>query len=416
MRSSSRDPIVPIDDTRAASVNPEIGVIVSASTSLCLKQNLPSIIAAMSGITRYVLRQTLAVALFVGIAFTAAIWLVHSLRLIDLIVNRGLSIGLFLYLAMLILPRFIDAVLPIAVFIAVLFTYNRLMTESELIVMRAAGMSQMALARPALLAGATAMAILMSMSVFFLPASNRAFKDLQFEIRSKIASVLLLEGAFNTISDNVTIYVRSRANDGDLGGIVMYDSRDRVKPVMIVAERGAFVETDQGPRLLLAKGSRQIYERATGHLSVLSFDQYTLDLDLYRDAAGIRDRQPEELYPLELLTSHPGESPASRDGRLIEFNLRLISPFTALALAAIPVACLLTGEFNRRGQTLKVMQAIILAFLFETVDIGFKNLAVRNLAAMVPLYINVLTPLAVTLWLLTGRGASGFRLRQRGVA
>jgi lipopolysaccharide export system permease protein len=370
----------------------------------------------MSGITRYILRQTLVVTLFVGIAFTAAVWLVQSLRLIDLIVNRGLSIGLFLYLAMLILPRFIDAVLPIAVFIAVRFTYNRLMMESELVVMRSAGMSQMALARPALLAGAAAMAVLMSMSIYFLPASNRAFKDLQFEIRSKIASVALLEGAFNTISDNVTIYIRSRAGTGDLSGLVIYDSRDRVKPVMIVAERGAFVETDQGPRLILAKGSRQTYERATGHLSVLSFDQYTLDLDLYRDASGIRDRQPEELYPMELLRSRPGESPANRDARLIEFNLRLIGPLTALALAAIPVVCLLTGEFNRRGQTRKVMQAIILAFVFETLDIGFKNLAVRDLAAMAPLYLNVLTPLAVTFWLLTRRGASGFRPRPRVVA
>src|SRR5579864_1576239 len=96
----------------------------------------------MTSITRYILRQTLAALLFVAVSFTAAVWLVQSLRLVDLIVNHGLSIGLFTYLALLILPRFIDAVLPIAVFIAVLFTYNRLLGESELVVMRAAGMSQ----------------------------------------------------------------------------------------------------------------------------------------------------------------------------------------------------------------------------------------------------------------------------------
>src|SRR5690242_21147838 len=102
----------------------------------------------MNGITRYILRQTLMIMLVVGVSFTAAVWLVQSLRLIDLIVNRGLSLGLFAYLAILILPRFVDVVLPIAVFIAVLFTYNRLLTESELVVMRAAGMSQGDLARP----------------------------------------------------------------------------------------------------------------------------------------------------------------------------------------------------------------------------------------------------------------------------
>jgi len=336
---------------------------------------------------------------FIAVSFTAAVWLVQSLRLIDLIVNRGLSLGLFLYLAVLILPRFIDVVLPIAVFIAVLFTYNRLIAESEMVVMRAAGMSQFALARPALISGTIALAILFFLSAFLLPAANRAFKDLQFEIRNKFASILIQDGTFNTVSDSLTIYVRAHDNAGDLSGLVIHDTRDKQKPVTLVAERGAFVDTDQGPRLLMANGSRQLYDRASGRLSVLSFDQYTLDLAVFHEA-GMRDRQPDELYFNELLAHRANGSPPSEDGRLVELNLRLISPLTALAFAAIPVVCLLTGEFDRRGQMRRVMQAIVFAFVFETIDIGLKNLAARNLLAMIPLYLNVLTPLAVATWLL----------------
>jgi lipopolysaccharide export system permease protein len=119
----------------------------------------------MTQLTRYILRQTVTITILVAVVFTAAVWLVESLRLIDLIVNRGLSVSLFLYLAMLILPRFVDAVLPIAVFIAVLFIYNRLITDSELVVMRSAGVSQMALARPAIAAAAVAAVVLAGMSV-----------------------------------------------------------------------------------------------------------------------------------------------------------------------------------------------------------------------------------------------------------
>jgi lipopolysaccharide export system permease protein len=367
-------------------------------------------------LTRYILRQTVGITLVVALVFTAAVWLVESLRLIDLIVNRGLSLGLFLYLAMLILPRFVDAVLPIAVFIAVLFTYNRLITESELVVMRSAGASQASLARPAFMASVAAMVVLLAMSVYFLPASTRAFKDLQFEIRNKIASVLLLEGAFNTISDSVTIYVRARDAQGDLSGIVIYDSRDRAKPMTMVAEHGAFVETEQGPRLLMVNGSRQTYDRATGHLSILTFDQYTLDLDKYREGAGIRDRQPEELYLPELFVGRPNESPLARQARLVELNFRLINPLSALALAAIPLVCLLTGEFSRRGQLLRVLQAVAFAFVFEALDVGFKNMAIRNSAAIVLLYLNVLAPLLVAGWLLTWRGGLGFRRGQRAAA
>jgi lipopolysaccharide export system permease protein len=369
---------------------------------------------AMSRLDRYILRQTLGVMLIVATVFTAAVWLVQSLRLIDLIVNRGLSLGLFAYLALLFLPRFIDAVLPIAVFIAVLFTYNRLTTDSELVVMRAAGISPLALARPAMFAGGTALAVLAAMSIYFLPASNRAFKDLQFEIRNKIASVLLLEGAFNTISDHVTIYVRARDTEGDLSGIVIYDDRDAAKPVVLVAERGAIVQTKQGPRLLLVKGSRQTYERSNGHLSALSFDQYTVALDRFRDAPGDRGRRPEELYLHELLMPTPGETAATRQARLVELNTRLLGPLSALAMAAIPLACLMLGEFNRRGQIWRILVAVICAFLFEAMDIGFQDVAVHNLAAMVPLYLNVATPLVATLWLLTRR--AGVRLFAAGRA
>ena len=359
----------------------------------------------MNGITRYVLRQTLAIMLFVAVSFTAAVWLVQSLRLIDLIVSRGLSLGLFLYLAVLILPRFIDVVLPIAVFIAILFTYNRLLSESELIVMRAAGMSQAALARPGLTAGALAFALLMSFSIYFLPASNRAFKDLQFEIRNRFASVLLQDGIFNTLSDDLTIYVRGRDTDGDLVGLLIHDTRDPDKPITIVAERGTFVDTDNGPRVLMVNGSRQQYDRATQKLSVLTFDKYTLDLGAYRDAPGLRGREPDELFLPELLFGHtrPGDT-----SHMIEANLRLINPLTALAFCAIPLACLLTGEFNRRGQTRRVLLAIGLAFAFETLDIAFKNLAGRTLAAVPLLYLNVLLPIAGTAWLLwrDARGAA----------
>jgi len=351
----------------------------------------------MNGITRYILRQMLALIVFVAVSFTAAVWLVQSLRLIDLIVNRGLSLGLFLYLAILVLPRLIDVVLPIAVFIAILFTYNRLMSESELIVMRATGMSQAALARPALIVGGMGFVVLLSFSIYFLPAANRAFKDLQFEIRNRFASVLLQEGIFNTLSESLTIYVRGRDTNGELTGLLIHETRDPDKPITIVAERGTFVDTDNGPRVLMVNGSRQQYDRTTGKLSVLTFEKYSLDLSAYRDAEEFRDRQPDELFLHELLFKR---APPGDTSRFIEANLRLVNPLTALAFCTIPLACLLTGEFNRRGQTKRVLLAIFMAFVFETLDIGFKNMAGRTTVAVPFLYLNVLTPVLVSVWLL----------------
>ena len=69
--------------------------------------------------------------IFVTVGLTLAIWLSQSLRFVDLIVNKGLPVVTFLYLALLLLPRFLTIVLPIALFCATLFTYNKLMNDSE---------------------------------------------------------------------------------------------------------------------------------------------------------------------------------------------------------------------------------------------------------------------------------------------
>src|SRR5438034_1201987 len=192
----------------------------------------------MGSLDRYILRQSFGVMVFVTAALSAAIWLAQSLRLIDLIVNRGLSIDIFLYLALLILPRFLDIVLPIGVFIAVLFTFSRLTAESELVAMRSAGLSHVALAKPVLILAGIALLMLMSLSAYFLPASNRAFKDLQFEIRNRFVSSLIQEGTFTTIADKLTIYIRSRDDRGEVTGLLIHDNRDPKRPVTILAERG----------------------------------------------------------------------------------------------------------------------------------------------------------------------------------
>jgi lipopolysaccharide export system permease protein len=87
--------------------------------------------------------------------------------------------------------------------------------------------------------------------------------------------------------------------------------------------------------------------------------------------------------------------------------MRLANPLLALAMAALPVACLLTGEFNRRGQSRRILLAILLAFTLQLLDIGLRNLAGRSDIAVPLLYVNVLLPLAVTAFLLWRDSAHG---------
>jgi lipopolysaccharide export system permease protein len=346
----------------------------------------------MTGLDRYMLRQCLSVMIFVTAALSAAVWLAQSLRLVDLIVNRGLSAEVFLYLALLILPRFFDIVLPIGAFIAVLFIFNRLISESELVVMRAAGLSPLTLARPVLVLAGIAFVVLLSLSAYFLPASNREFKDLQFEIRNRFVSSRLQEGRFTNLSDKLTIYIGGRNERGEVNGLLINDERDPEQPITIFAERGAFADAGDGSRIIMVNGNRQKYDRANGKLSLLTFDRYTLDLDTMRDAPGVRFREAQERFLGELFFPPDGLDPATYRSFIVEAHQRLALPLSVFSFVMIPLACLLPGEFNRRGQLRRVLLAVALALAFQSLDLGVRNLAAGSYAAIPLMYLTDVLP------------------------
>jgi lipopolysaccharide export system permease protein len=364
----------------------------------------------MTSLDRYVLRQCLGVMVFVTAALSAAVWLAQSLRLINLIVNRGVSVELFLYLALLILPQFLDIVLPIGVFIAVLFTFNRLAGDSELVVMRAAGLSPLALAKPVFIMAGLAFVVLMSLSAYFLPVASRDFKDLQFEIRNRFVSSLIQAGTFTAISDKLTIYARSRDNHGDIIGLLISDSRDPQRPVTILAERGAFVDTPAGPRIVMIHGDRQQYDERTGKLSVLTFARYTLDLDTLRDAPVVRFHEPQERFLNELFFPPANVPQHFRRSFIVEGNHRLAVPLSVFGFALIPLACLLPGESGRRGHVKRVLAAIIIGFLFEALGVSAGDLAGRYALAIPLMYATDLLPFAAGFAILLYGGKKlGFR-------
>jgi lipopolysaccharide export system permease protein len=355
----------------------------------------------MPWIARYILGQLVMATIFVTLALTFAIWLTQSLRLIDYIVNRGLPASTFLTFVGLLLPSFLGVVLPVSCFVAVLFVYHKLAMDSEMVVMRAAGLSQLQLARPALVLAVLVTACVYAISLYFLPLSFRHFKDLQNDFRNDFSAVLLQEGVFTALNDEITVYVRERSADGELRGILVHDSRDRSKPVTMMAERGALVPSESGPRVVMENGNRQQVERGTGRFSLLYFDRYTIELSDFGEIAQSRWREPKERFLPELLW--PGDD--RRDQRyrqelIAEAHQRLVGPLYTVVFALIGVAALLAGEFNRRGQAMRVLAAVACVAALEGISLALNDLATRSAAAVPAMYAAVLLAGGLSLYVL----------------
>lgn len=358
--------------------------------------------AAMDGITRYILRQLIFGMLLVTVGLTCVIWLSQSLRFIEMIVNRGLSAGQFFYLTFLLLPNFLSIILPIALFTIVVFTYNKLISDRELVVMRAAGLSQMALARPTLILSLAVVAFECVLNAYLLPESYRLFRDLQWDVRYNYTHLVLQEGAFNTVSQDITVYVRERSADGQLQGILVHDSRNANKPQTWMAARGGLIDTENGPRVIMFDGSVQEVDRATHQHSILYFDRSTMDLGAARQVSEARYREPRERSIAELFAIEQDKFLNPNDiGKFrVEGHRRLIMPLIALSFPLIGLACLICGHITRHGQGTRIGAAVGLIVLFQASAMGLENLCAR-IPELIPLmYANAVLPLFLAFALL----------------
>ena len=103
---------------------------------------------AMGSIDKYIFRTTLASFALVLVSLTGVIWITQALRGIDLMTSQGQTIITFLGITSLVIPALVLIIAPIALMIAISHTLNKLATDSEIIVMNAAGFSPFRLFRP----------------------------------------------------------------------------------------------------------------------------------------------------------------------------------------------------------------------------------------------------------------------------
>ncbi|MDJ0896975.1 MAG: LPS export ABC transporter permease LptF [Alphaproteobacteria bacterium] len=360
----------------------------------------------MRKITRYVFFQCLASMVLISAGLIAAVWTTQSIRFIDFVINRGLPAEVFFQLTGLIAPKLMTLVLPIALFVAVLFTYNKLLGDSELVVLQAAGFSQWQLIRPALMLSVFTAIILYGLTLYLAPATLRSFKDLKSELRDNFARVMLEEGTFKEVFEGITVYVGKRGSDGELYELLVDDSRDPGHRETMMAAVGSIVNTSAGTRLVLLDGNRQSIEKdpesgALRQLSILYFDQYTVDLELGGGEESSRWRKADERFVHELW--FPANNPDDQkniDRFRAEAVHRVLIPLHGLAFTMVAMAALLGGQFSRRGQGMRILGAFLTVVLLEGLVLGSKNVASQVPSLLPAMALPVVVPIVGGAWML----------------
>lgn len=233
----------------------------------------------MKVVELYILRRALTIFTATLSLVLAIVWTVQILTRINLVTGSGQSAAAFFEIAALVLPAVIPIVIPFAVGIAVAQTLTTMNTDSELIVISAAGSPRMTVMRPMLLLALVSCLASFAINNFVEPHARERLRTLVSEARAELITTVIQEGVFQQIEPGLHMQIGERLPDGRFAGIFVSDTREENTELIYYAKSGAAIEIAGEQLLVMQDGV--VHRKIGENVSVIRYKSYALDLSQF---------------------------------------------------------------------------------------------------------------------------------------
>jgi lipopolysaccharide export system permease protein len=314
---------------------------------------------------RYILRQVLVTsAAMIGIAL-AVLLLERLLRVLERAVNADEVVGYVSRMLIALVPHYLGIALPLAFFLAVMLTFNRLNRDNEFAVITAAGVSLRRLMAPVAGLALVLVAIVAFTLSYLQPLARYAYRSLTHTLAHASLSAAVKEGTF-AHADSMTFIADGASRDGQsLNRVFVYEENDDGGSLITTADDATFHRTTDGQRsvLVLRNGRRsEIAPEKAG--TTLTFERFQWPIASPAARFRARGKDERELTLPELWAAadsppgriKPAEARAELHARLVRMSTLLILP-----LLAVPLA--LGG--GRGGQSYGIAVGLLILVVYE---------------------------------------------------
>ncbi len=341
---------------------------------------------------RYVLSQLLTLFSFFSIVLVSVYWVNRAVGLFDRLITDGQNLGVFLEFSALSLPQIIVLVLPVSAFVAALYVTNRMIADSELVVMQTAGCSSIRLLRPVWMFGIIAAVLIAILAHFLVPAARGQLMQRSDEVSRDMTGRLLREGQFIHPTDGITVYIRSITELGEFRDVFLQDRSNPDVEATYTARRALLVSTGEGPRLVMFEGVAQTVRTEDQRLSIVEFDDFTYDI------AGLIDTPTGRLLSIRemstpVLLFAPREFAEAQGETLAAFRFeghdRIARSLFVIFVPIIGAATLMLGAFSRFGIWPQILLSVALIVPLQMTwnaaeSIGTRQEGMAHLAYLQP--------------------------------
>jgi lipopolysaccharide export system permease protein len=284
------------------------------------------------------------------------------LRLVELLVSKGVGIVAVLQVFAHLMPSFLVLTLPIAGIIASITAFGRLSFDKELVAMQTAGLSLLRLARPVLLFALLVFGLTLWLAQWGQPWSSINLKKVALNLLRDQLVLALERGTFNEPIPKMMIYVP----DGDPGqattGVFIYDERNAEDPRIIVAQQYEVLMDASTNQVALRLQQGVIHSRPdrTDQYEQTSFASYDLKLSLNQSGYSTTEERPSYDAMIAQLTQSQWRDPAALR-RLMEYYKDLAFPTASLVfcLLGVPVGIVSKRSGRMGGFAVGVLVVIV---------------------------------------------------------
>lgn len=347
-------------------------------------------------LTRYLVSEILPPFFFGLLAFTFILLITRILKLIELVVTRGVSLIQISKLLALILPTFLELTVPMAFLLAILLGLGRLSSDHEIVALKASGVSPTQILWPiAVIALVMALTTLL-LTVVGRPAANLALKKELYNIAKNRISAALKEKVFNDDFPNILVYFEEIVPPGNTAqGVLIVDKRDRARDDIILGKVALITTNEKTHTLELRLFDGSIYEKERNRpgFSQTLFNIYDFKLDLDELVAPVTRIQtgPKEMSFINLITSitqKQAEGVAAVAER-IELHQRFSFAFTPIVFCLLGVSLVLLPGTSRANRSWGMSLCLFWLFAYYVLlslgkALGEKGVLPPALAMWVP--------------------------------
>ena len=309
-------------------------------------------------LTTYIISEVLPPFLLGLAAFTLMLLVARILRLVELVVTRGVPFLQIGKLFALILPTFLEMTVPMALLLGIFLGLGRLSGDHELLALKASGISPTQILLPIGTIALFISLITLLLTTLVRPAANLALKKELYNIAKNHVGTALREKVFNDDFPQVLIYVEDVVPPGDTSqGVLIVDRRNQARENIIFGKVALILSDEESKTINLKLFDGAIYEREKkrSSFSQTRFNTYDFKLDLEEAFSPIRkkERGPKEMSLRRLrktiqLKEEQGLSPTAER---IELHQRFSFAFAPLVLSLLGVSLVLVPTRSRASRS-----------------------------------------------------------------